>query len=277
MTVNRQSRPHPEAATLKKLTVVAHGACQRTAAAGNVPLSDGCASQGESMRLPECTALAPLTTAEWGAIRSLHHACNLLRAEWQTAGTLVDRLTTLQETVEQFDQGTPPFQHHQEAVDVARHSAYMYERELGLNAWRYASAHAVLGITILDRLVVGRPALTAAAVDELCHEPTLGQLREALSIPAGHLLVARREESRQRADEDRQHLLRALGSISVSIRVLKENKPMSEQEAAACLLSENSPLGTDPMYDGVLAPLFDLAEQTPFEINWFLKYDVTLR
>ncbi|MFF5408546.1 hypothetical protein ACFY8K_37585 [Streptomyces misionensis] len=229
------------------------------------------------MRLPEFTASAPLTTVEMGAIRSLHHACNLLRAEWQTASTLVDRLTALQDTVEQFDQGAPPFQHHHDALDAARHDAYMYERELGLSAWRYVSAHAVLGITLLDRLVAGRPALTAAAVDELCEEPTLGQLREALLIPAGRLLVTRPEETRHRADEDRQQLLRALDSICGSIRQLKENKPMSDQEAAACLLSENSPLGMDPMYDVILDPLFDLAEQTPFEISWFLKHDVTLR
>ncbi|TPQ23293.1 hypothetical protein [Streptomyces sporangiiformans] len=58
----------------------------------------------------------------------------------------------------------------------------------------------------MDRLVAGRPALTATAVGELCEEPTLGQLREALSIEAGHLLVSRPDSFRQRAGEDRQQL-----------------------------------------------------------------------
>ncbi|WP_157852785.1 hypothetical protein RFN58_29515 [Streptomyces iakyrus] len=33
-----------------------------------------------------------------------------------------------------------------------------------------------------------KPPLTAAAVEALCQEPTLGQLREALSVPAADFL-----------------------------------------------------------------------------------------
>lgn len=42
-------------------------------------------------------------------------------------------------------------------------------------------------------------------------------------------------------------------------------------EVAACRLSEVSPPDMDPLYEGVLEPLFPYAEQLPFEISWYLR------
>ncbi|MCX4681879.1 hypothetical protein OG413_42515 [Streptomyces sp. NBC_01433] len=205
------------------------------------------------------------------ALRSLYHACNAGQAAWRSALALVDGLSTQMETVEEYDRGRR-FQHHVEAVNAARSGAYRYERELGLTAWRYASAHAVLGITVFDRLVTGTPALTASKVDELCEEPTLEQLRRALSIPVERLLSARKDPShRKRTDEERQALITMLDCAHRDIRVVDAARPMTEREAWSCRLTDHSPLGTDPMYEGILEPLFNICEETPLEIDWRLR------
>ncbi|MFE7045690.1 hypothetical protein ACFU9X_41710 [Streptomyces atratus] len=222
------------------------------------------------MRFPDLSDSAPLTTTEVQALRSLYRACNASQAEWRSALALVDRLSAQMETAEEYDQGRP-FQHHVEAVNDARSGAYRYERELGLTAWRYASAHAVLGITVLDRLVTGRPALSASKVGELCKEPSLGQLREALSIPAERLLVARNDPSFwKRTDDARQALIAGLDRAHRDIRVVDSAHPMTEQKAWSCQLTDHSPLGTDPIYEGILEPLFEVCEETPLEIGWLL-------
>ncbi|MCX5346109.1 hypothetical protein [Streptomyces atratus] len=94
------------------------------------------------MRFPDLSDSAPLTTTEVQALRSLYHACNVIQSEWRSTLALVDRLSSQMETAEEYDQ-RQPFQHHVEAVNDARSGAYHYERELGLTAWRYASAHTV--------------------------------------------------------------------------------------------------------------------------------------
>lgn len=43
--------------------------------------------------------------------------------------------------------------------------------------------------------------------------------------------------------------------------------PRTKDEAAGCLLTEHCPPYTDPVYGGVLEPLFHLAEEIPFDIS----------
>ncbi|MEU5958770.1 hypothetical protein [Streptomyces sp. NPDC047525] len=43
--------------------------------------------------------------------------------------------------------------------------------------------------------------------------------------------------------------------------------PRTREEAATCLLSQHCPPHTDPTYNGVLEPLFRLAEEVPYDIN----------
>ncbi|MCX5077661.1 hypothetical protein OG321_34850 [Streptomyces sp. NBC_00424] len=40
--------------------------------------------------------------------------------------------------------------------------------------------------------------------------------------------------------------------------------PRTKDEAAGCLLTEHCPPHTDPVYQGVLEPLFRLAEEIPY-------------
>ncbi|MCX5346111.1 hypothetical protein [Streptomyces atratus] len=107
---------------------------------------------------------------------------------------------------------------------------------------------------------------------ELCEEPSLGQVREALSIPVERLLVARNDPSFwKRADDERQALIAGLDRAHRDIRVVDSARPMTEQEAWSCRLTDHSPLRMDPMYEGILEPLFDVCEGTPLEIGWLLR------
>ncbi|MFJ1662479.1 hypothetical protein [Streptomyces anthocyanicus] len=43
--------------------------------------------------------------------------------------------------------------------------------------------------------------------------------------------------------------------------------PRTKDEAATCLPTQHCPPHTDPVYDGVLKPLFQLAEEVPYSIS----------
>lgn len=224
------------------------------------------------MRFPQLTELASLTTLEAEALRSLHHACNYLKYEWQTALALVDRLGAQRDAIEDYAAHLP-FTHHYEATRETGAASYEYERSLGNASWRYASAYAVLGIAVFDRLVQGRPPLTAVTVQGLFEEPTLAQLRDALLIPPSQLLVARDDILiLEMMEERQQQLLSRLDSAFYNVMHLDEQVPMDEEKAGACKLTVVGPRDMDPLYDDLLDPMFALAEQTPFEISQFLAH-----
>ncbi|WP_143659237.1 hypothetical protein [Streptomyces sp. SA15] len=161
--------------------------------------------------------------------------------------------------------------HHPDALHRLGRLADRYERGVGWLGWRYASTAAVLGTSILDRVVGGRPALTAAAVTELCEEPARGQLRDALSIPCTDLLIAREPAFRDRHEEDRRELLRALEGVIECAAELGDGVPTEAAALGAGRLTEFDRLGTDPLYEGVLERLLRYSDQFPNEISWYLK------
>lgn len=222
------------------------------------------------MQFPEFTALAPLSKLELEALRSLYVAGSELRHEYESALAVTGRLYRAGDIAETYT-GGQAFTHHPEALLKLGHLAGEYERGVGLLAWGYVSAATVLGTTLLDRLVRGHRPLTAADVTRLCEEPTLGQLRAALSIPLTDLFVAREPEARRRRDADRTQLLDRLGGVFYNAARLDDDKEPDEVAVAACRLSEVSPPDMDPLYEGLLEPLFPYAEQFPFEISWYLR------
>ncbi|MGW5250947.1 hypothetical protein ACWEQN_46005 [Streptomyces sp. NPDC004129] len=128
----------------------------------------------------------------------------------------------------------------------------------------------MLGTSILDRLVGGRPALTAAAVTALGEDPALGQLRDALSIPCTDPLIAREHDWRDRHEED--------ATCSSQWRVWSKKAAQIgdgvPEEAAALWagrLADFARVYTDPLYHSVLGPLLTFADQFPMEISWYLK------
>ncbi|MGW7200723.1 hypothetical protein [Streptomyces chryseus] len=111
-------------------------------------------------------------------------------------------------------------------------------------------------------------------MEQLCQEPTLGRLHEALSVPVADLLPERehglpseREDTAQRWARVRDNVDAAVEAV-VEIAVDEEAAhPRTKDEAFGCLLTEHCPPRTDPVYQGVLEPLFKLAEEVPFDIT----------
>ncbi|WP_411146735.1 hypothetical protein [Streptomyces sp. x-80] len=128
-----------------------------------------------------------MTKIELEALRSLNAAFLTARYEWQSASTLWDRLQNGGDVAELHEaQTTFPF--YGQAVQEIASGATAYERHVALIAWRYTAAAVVLGVTVLQRVAEAKPPLSATTVGELCQEPTLGRLHEALSVPVADLL-----------------------------------------------------------------------------------------
>lgn len=222
------------------------------------------------MDFPAFTEAAPLTALEIEALRALHVTLQDLRHEYESALALTHRCYRLEENAAVYTHGKA-LSHHPDALHQLGLLSDRYERGVGLLIWRSASAATVLGTSILDRVVGGRPALTADAVTTLCKEPTLGQLRDALSIPCSDLLIARESEFRDRYEGDRRELLRALEGVIECATELGDDVPSDAAALWAGRLTEFDRLGMDPLYEGVLARLVRYADQFPNEISWYLK------
>jgi len=222
------------------------------------------------MDFPSFTDVAPLTTLEIEALRALHVTLQDLRHEYESALAVTSRSYRLEENAQVYTQGRA-LTHHPDALHQLGRLADRYERGVGLLAWRYASAAAVLGTSILDRVVRDRPALTAAEVTALCEEPSLGQLRDALSLPCTDLLIAREPWFRDKRDEDRQKLLRSVEDIAECAAEIGDGVPQEAAALWAGRLTDFDRPGTDPLYEGALEQLLGFADQFPNELSWYLK------
>ncbi|MFI1226242.1 MULTISPECIES: hypothetical protein [unclassified Streptomyces] len=226
------------------------------------------------MRFPQFNECGPVAGYELEALRSLNAAFLTARYEWQTACTMWDRLNTAGETAE-LRRAPASFSFHEEAVGRLASGVSEYERQAALVAWRYTAAALVLGVAVLRRIAENKPPLTVTGVEELCQEPTLGHLHEALSVPVPELVPERRYPADipgERENSARQWVNVRDGVADVIDLVLElatdeeAAHPRTKDEAATCLLTHHCPPHTDPVYDGVLQQLFQLAEQVPYSI-----------
>ncbi|WP_331720178.1 hypothetical protein OG596_38850 (plasmid) [Streptomyces sp. NBC_01102] len=224
------------------------------------------------MRFPRFDERGPLTTTELEALRSLNAAFLTARYEWQSAVTLWDRLASASDVAELHETQTS-FPFYGQAVHEIASGATAYERHTALVAWRYTAAAVVLGVTVLQRVAEAKPPLTATTVEELCQEPTLGRLHAALSVPVADLLPERthhsaipgeREDTARRWAKVRDGVDGAMDMVLEIAADEDAEHPRTKDEAAGCLLTEHCPPHTDPVYQGVLEPLFRLAEELPF-------------
>lgn len=231
------------------------------------------------MRFARFDENGPLTTIELGALRSLNAAFLTARYELQSASALWDRLQSGGDVADMHEANTT-FPFYGQAVQEIASGAAAYERCVALTAWRYTAAAVVLGVTVLQRVAEAKPPLTAKTVEELCQEPTLGRLREALSVPVADLLPERphhsvipneREDTARRWAKVRDGVDDAMDLVLEIAADEEEDHPRTKDEAAGCLLTEHCPPHTDPVYHGVLEPLFRLAEEVPFDIDRIIR------
>ncbi|MFI1169613.1 hypothetical protein ACH4UM_40240 [Streptomyces sp. NPDC020801] len=230
------------------------------------------------MRFPPFDDRGILTAIELEALRSLHAAYMTARYEWQSAVAIWDRLYTALDLTDLRAPERPPFQHYEEALHKIGDGAHDYERHAALMTWRYAASAAVLGITVLERVARAKPPLTASVVEQLCQEPTLGRLREALSVPAAGFLPARERSFRDERTEMAERWADLRDGVDTAIETvvgIAEDEgaphPRTKEEAAGCLLTEHSPSWTDPVYQGILEPLLVVAEEVPYGISRVIK------
>ncbi|MGP3945177.1 hypothetical protein [Streptomyces sp. 6N106] len=132
----------------------------------------------------------------------------------------------------------------------------------------------LLGITVLDRLVSGRPPLIRSVVKQLAStEPTLGQLQEAFSIPSSRLRAARDVKEQQYGEEQRELLLAGLEGAYYNVMHQEvDGRRRGREEADGCWLTVVSEEGMDPFWDDLLKPVLHLAESLPYEISCSLPY-----
>ncbi|WP_438453291.1 hypothetical protein [Streptomyces asiaticus] len=226
-----------------------------------------------SLRFPDLQDLGPLSEVEWETLRSLNRACVDLEQEWEAARVQASRAMTRLEVAEGYTEDGG-FRYHVAAVDEVSEPAAQYERQISEITWRYASASALLGITVLDRLVSGRPPLNRSVVKQLAStEPTLGQLQEAFSIPSSRLRAARGAKEQQFGEEQRELLLAGLKGAYYNVTHQEvDGRRRSREEADGCRLTVASEEGMDPFWDHLLEPVLHLAESLPYEISCSLPY-----
>lgn len=230
------------------------------------------------MRFPPFDDRGTLTTIELEALRSLHGAFLTARYEWQSAVAVWDRLSAARDLADLRAAEGPPFRYYEEAIHEIASDVDDYERKTALIAWRYAASTVVLGITVLERVAQAKTPLTASAVEELCQEPTLGRLREALSVPAADFLPARDRSFRDERTDMAKRWAQLRDGVDTAIEIVVEiaedegaAHPKTKEEAAGCLMTEHSPPHTDPVYMGILEPLFVVAEEVPYGISRVIK------
>ncbi|MET8768251.1 MULTISPECIES: hypothetical protein [unclassified Streptomyces] len=225
------------------------------------------------MRFPRFDERGPLAVIELGALRSLNAALLTARYELQSASSMWDRLQSGGDVADMHEAHTTlPF--YGQAIQEIASGATAYERHVALIAWRYTAAAVVLGVTVLQRVAEAKPPLSPDTVEELCQEPTLGLLHEALSVPVADLVPVRDpdllDERTRTAQRWAQVRDRVDDAIDLVVEIAADEEaahPRTKEEAAGCLLTEHCPPHTDPVYNGVLEPLFDLAEEVPFGIS----------
>ncbi|MCZ4119714.1 hypothetical protein [Streptomyces sp. H39-S7] len=202
-----------------------------------------------------------LSEAEAEGLRSLHNACaDVDEARGQALSTAL-HLSDSSDAIEEYVDSTG-FLHHPRALSELGDATLEYERQVEAIGWRYSSAYAVLGITVLDRLVREQPPLGEDAVHLLCQEPTVGRLRAILSIPSSRLVAPSDGETEDDLPIG-SYALKGLEEVRAAI-LSDGDDPMDEDQLDAGCLSAVRPLGVSPL--GSLSFILTVATSVSWEI-----------
>ncbi|MFJ9675341.1 hypothetical protein ACIRP5_31685 [Streptomyces sp. NPDC101221] len=224
------------------------------------------------MTFPQFTVRGPITQLEVEALRSLYTASLHLRQEYDAAVNRTLTHNRLGDIAEDNARGKA-FTHHHDVLRQMASAADRYERDVGMLAWRHASAAVRLGTRVLERLVHGQAPLGVDEVAALCDEPTLGELRTTLSTPADTLVPHRDQLIKEHQEKSRRQLLQAVeGVFSDAAHLDDRHKPLPDDVVAGFRLTQVSPPDMDPLYEGRLEQLLIYAEGLPHEISVHLEH-----
>ncbi|MFF2120219.1 hypothetical protein ACFVXH_23085 [Kitasatospora sp. NPDC058184] len=226
------------------------------------------------MDFPSRKALDGLTEAEHGALAAMHGTVSGLHAEWRSALAVEMRLRYAADAAEgrrdDGDDGVAPRLDYEVAREL-NGAAFEFSQAVEVLLWRTASAYAVLGITMLDRLVAGNPPLSEGVVGQLCEEPLLGAFEAAVTIPVEQLLVARDGAEQAHARKGRRRMAALVEQAYGCLEDEALPAAAGRVAAARSRLSVAAPEGFDAPWLGYLEPLVGLARQGPYEISAFLR------
>ena len=220
-------------------------------------------------RFPRREELGALSDVEYEALGSLHLAVNDLHHEWVASGAVVERMIAMTDHAEHAD-GDSRFSHRSQALSEVVRAAYRYNRAVETAMWPCVSAYAVLGITLLDRVVNGRGPLDHFTVRALSAEPTLAALQAALSVPVASLRRARSGEFLASGQQDQKGLIITAEGVYISLADPARGMPLDRVQGAACRLTEADDPGIDSLWDNLMEPVTALAEQNTLEISYYL-------
>ncbi|WP_123970117.1 hypothetical protein [Streptomyces sp. TLI_185] len=200
--------------------------------------------------------LGPVTAHEWRTLRSLNQTYVDLRHEWEAACVHADGLMVKLEVTEGYADPDRRYRHHLAALHELYRPADAYERQASALAWRYASAAAVLGMAVMDRLIRDQPPLATDLVDEVAtHEPTLGTLKDACDAPYERMIAARADDHYGTEAKARENLLGLLGAAEYNLEHTDiGGRRLNPAEIDACQLGVISPADQDPFWDNLLKP-----------------------
>lgn len=221
------------------------------------------------LEFPGRKVLEQLGAAEAAALRPLFESVVFLQHELGAAHAVEDRVRAVREAA-QWRAEEERYAHPYHAAGAVLSAANSYADAVEAALWSHASAYAVLGTRLQERLVEGRGPLSTATVAELSAEPTLSVLEAALRVPVDELLAGRPEDERERA---RQLQERLLSGVDVAYEALADDmldKPLNRAAAAEARLAAAAQPGFDPPWIHLLRPLLSYANGLPFAIGRFL-------
>ncbi|MFJ2191613.1 hypothetical protein ACIOJE_27390 [Kitasatospora sp. NPDC087861] len=214
---------------------------------------------------PSKDQLSVLSKLELEALATINEAVGDLAHEWHSAIAVERRARSLGDSAERRLDGAS-FNSHAQALSGLYHHAFVYGRGVEALLWRYASAGAALGITMLDRVATGKPPLDQESLKRLCEEPTLAELEALLRVPVDQLLGARDADALARANERRQRLL---DGVEVAYGILTDDmieERLDRSTAAGSQLSVAAIEGCDAPWIALLDGVLAMATQMPYEI-----------
>ncbi|WP_354645247.1 hypothetical protein [Kitasatospora camelliae] len=222
------------------------------------------------MDFPGRSTLAGLSEPEYEALAAFDDVIGDLEHEWEAARATSRRLVRMMDAAERrLDNGTVALSLHFDALDQTASAALDLVSGLERLLCRYTTAYVATGLSILDRLVAGRPPLTPAELEVLRAEPSVGRLQELLEVPAEHRYAARAAASGpgelERYRDQRTQLLRSIESLYSNLTA--DGQAWTRVTVAAGRLSDMDDGTYDEPWADLVPPLLNLARQNPYEIS----------
>ncbi|MFJ9447415.1 hypothetical protein ACIRRH_37075 [Kitasatospora sp. NPDC101235] len=216
------------------------------------------------MDFPSRESLWGLGSAEYQVIAAFEDTVGSLVHELASAEAAGERLTTTTDAAERrLDASDGALPLHFEVLSEVTAEAFAFTSRLARLLWQQAAAYAVVGMTVLDRVVAGQAPLSLAELKPLFTEPALGDLIDLLQADAEQRYAARNDTVRELNREEHAQLVRSLDRV----RAGAGRRGLDPDRALGVPLTDLDDDMHDPPWEDILKPIVRLAQQLPYEIS----------